>query len=130
MANINTSLNIVSVAAENVNASYNERTCVDGGGYWQPCGTVLMELEDGALVSVECDNTSCGDFGYRKYYEITADGFKWRWHESNMDDAADTSLEEINEILDSIESILNVDAVGLLDVAIDAIHTVAHHNWF
>ena len=125
-----TSMNIISVSAENINSLYSERTCVDGGGYWQPCGIALIELTNGMLVSVECDNTSCGDFGYRKYYEVAVDGFMWYWYESNMDGEADTPLERICEILNSIHGVIGVDPVDVLDGAIDAISIVAHYNCF
>lgn len=126
----NTSINIISVSAENTNRFFDEATCCTGGGYWQFQGIVLMEIANDTLVSVEIDNTSCGDLGYRKYYEITTDDLEWYWYDSNMDDAADTPLEDIVEILDSIEGIIGIDPVDLIDVAVDAINTVAKYNWF
>ena len=126
----NSLIKVVSVYGENVNTNYDwesDRTC---GNYWQPCGIALLELPNGTLVTVQYDNTSCGDLGYRRHYEVSINRFRWIWDESNMDDAVNTPDEKYFAIQDSIEGVLKFDVIELLHVARLAIRLAATENWF
>ena len=68
----------------------------------------------GHLVTVEVDNTSCGDFGSRYYVDVLADGYHWRYADGSMDDASIDAPEEIDDVLASISGVLGVDASGLI----------------
>lgn len=80
--------NIVSAWGAQTNPHCNLDTANNGGGYWQFSGGVVADLNNGQLVTVEVDDTSCGDFGSRVYFSVTADGFCWRFSDGTMDDAS------------------------------------------
>lgn len=52
-------------ATADYNQQYNPSTCNNGGGYWQPYGTLVVKLDSGETLFIEYDDTSCGDFGER-----------------------------------------------------------------
>ncbi len=56
--------NIVSAWGAQTNPHYDPDTANNGGGYWQFSGGIVVDL-NGQLVTVEVDDTSCGDFGSR-----------------------------------------------------------------
>ena len=127
----NNSIKVVSVYGENVNSNYDwEADRNVNGNYWQPCGVALLELPNGVLVTFEYDNTSCGDLGYRRHYEVSTNRFRWIWDKSNIDGAVNTPDEKFFAIQDSIEGVLKVNVFDLLYVATMAIRTVAVENWF
>ena len=94
---------LISVWGEETNPYANPDTCNDGGGYFQPSGGILVEV-DGEPVIVEVDDLSCGEFGTRSQYAIDAPkkGMKWYLNVGTMDDAMIDSDEEIEEVLDTV----------------------------
>lgn len=104
---------LLSVWGYPTNPEYNPDTANNGGGYWQFAGGIVADI-GGKLVTVEVDDTSCGDFGSRYYAGIFTDGFGWQFVDGGMDDASIDKPEEINDILDSASVLLGVDAVWLV----------------
>ena len=111
--------NIVSAWGLPTNPEYDPDTANNGGGYWQFAGGILADIS-GHLVTVEVDDTSCGDFGARVYIDVLADGYHWRYADGSMDDASIDAPEEIDDVLASISGVLGVDASGLIAAALSA----------
>lgn len=111
--------NIVSAWGFPTNPEYDPDTANNGGGYWQFAGGILADIS-GHLVTVEVDDTSCGDFGARVYVDVIADGYHWRYADGSMDNASIDAPEEIDAILASISGVLGVNATDLVSAALDA----------
>ena len=116
--------NIVSAWGERTNPHYDPDTANNGGGYWQFSGGVVVDL-NGQFVTVEVNDTSCGDFGSRYYVDVIADGYHWRFSDGTMDDASIDTPEEIDAVLASISGVLGVDAEALISAALNAANICA-----
>ena len=79
----------------------------------------------GQLVTVEVDDMSCGDFGSRVYFSVTADGFCWNFSDGTMDGASVDTSEDVLGVLRSISGVLGVDAEALISAALDAANICA-----
>lgn len=123
-------MEVISVYGVNANPFFSASKANNGGGYWQPCGVALISLDDGKLVTVDVDNTSCGDFGCRYSFAVEADGFFWGWNDSNMDWEHSDSPDKIDAIINSIGGVLGSDPFELLNLAVEAINIAARNNWF
>lgn len=121
-------MRILSVYGENVNSFYSLATCNNGGGYWQPCGVALISLDNGQLVTVEFNDSSCGDFGRRESFSVEVDGFKWGWNYSDMDGEYSNTDREINTIIDSIGGVLRCNPDDILNLAVHAINIAARYT--
>lgn len=110
---------ILSAWGRATNPAYDPDTANNGGGYWQFSGGILAEI-NGQLVTVEIDDSSCGDFGSRIYVDVIADGFCWRYVDGSMDDASIDEPEEVAGILASASGALGVDALALVCEAREA----------
>ncbi len=111
--------NIVSAWGLPTNPEYDPDTANNGGGYWQFAGGILADV-NGRPVTVEVDDTSCGDFGDRVYVDVLVDGYHWRYADGSMDDASIDAPEEIDAVLASISGVLGVNAADLVSAALDA----------
>ena len=111
--------NIVSAWGLPTNPEYDPDTANNGGGYWQFAGGILADV-NGRPVTVEVDDTSCGDFGARYYVDVIADGYHWRFVDGTMADASVDAPEEIDAVLSSISGVLGVNAADLVSAALDA----------
>ena len=111
--------NIVSAWGCPTTPTSDPDPATNGGGYWQFAGGILADIS-GHLVTVEVDDTSCGDFGSRVYIDVLADGYHWRYADGSMDDASIDAPEEIDDVLASISGVLGVDASGLIAAALSA----------
>lgn len=118
---------VVSAWGWATNPAYDPDTANNGGGYWQFSGGLVAYL-NGRLVTVEVDDTSCGDFGSRCYVGISADGFCWRFADGTMDAASIDAPEEVADILDSASGALGVDAWALVCEAREAASLCAHQE--
>ena len=116
--------NIVSAWGAQTNPHYDPDTANNGGGYWQFSGGIVVDL-NGQLVTVDVDDTSCGDFGSRVYFSVTADGFCWRFSDGTMDDASIDTPEDVLGVLRSISGVLGVDAEALISAALNAANVCA-----
>ena len=105
----------------------NPETAGDGGGYFQPAGGCLLQLPSGEEVVVELDDTSCGCFGTRRRWEITAParGMRWLFSTGSMDDASIDSDEDVDAILNSVWGCLGA-ADELLAIAREAVNMAAY----
>ena len=110
---------MLSVWGYPTNPAYSPDTANDGGGYWQFAGGIVAEINV-QLVTVEVDDSSCGDFGSRYIVDIFADGYAWSFCDGGMDDAAIDTPEHVEDVLDSASSVLGVDAWALVCEARDA----------
>lgn len=113
--------NIVSAFGWETNPYANAESANNGGGYSQPEGGCVLEI-NGDLLSVEVSDTSCGDFGSRIYAEIGAPAAQMRWSVcvGTMDDASIDSSEEIDAVADSIYGVTGLRLDDLIRVGIDA----------
>ena len=118
-------MNIISAWGNPTNPAYNPDAASNGGGYWQFAGGIVADL-NGQLVTVEIEDTSCGEFGSRYFVDIYADGLCWQFVDGSMDDAAVDAPEEIEDILDSASGVLDADAWALVCAARDAASICAH----
>lgn len=59
---------------------YDPSACGNGGGYWQPYGDCTIRLEDGKILNVSYDDTSCGDYGARWDMSISYKLDCWQLH--------------------------------------------------
>jgi hypothetical protein len=116
--------NIVSAWGAQTNLHYNPDTANNGGGYWQYAGGIVADI-GGQLVTVEVDDMSCGDFGSRVYFSVTADGFCWNFSDGTMDGASVDTSEDVLGVLRSISGVLGVDAEALISAALDAANICA-----
>ena len=117
-------LSIISAWGWETNPTYTPDFANDGGGYWQFAGGIVVNL-NGQLVAVDVDDTSCGDFGSRVYFSVTADGFCWRFSDGTMDDASIDTSEDVFGVLRSISGVLGVDAEALISAALNAANICA-----
>ena len=115
---------IVSAWGAQTNLHYDPDTANNGGGYWQFSGGIVVDL-NGQLVTVDVDDTSCGDFGSRVYFSVTADDFCWRFSDGTMDDASIDTPEDVLGVLRSISGVLGVDAEALISAALNAANICA-----
>ena len=121
--------NIVSAWGLPTNPEYDPDTVNNGGGYWQFAGGILVDIS-GRLISVEVDNTSCGDFGSRYFIDVTADGFRWRFVGGTMGGAPINFSKEIDDVLASISGVLGVNAADLMFAALDAADICAREVYY
>ena len=116
--------NILSAWGWATNPAYDPDTASNGGGYWQYAGGIVADV-NGQLVTVEVDNTSCGDFGSRYYVDVIADGYHWRFVGGTMADASIDAPEDVLDVFQSISGVLGVDAESLISAAHDAANICA-----
>ena len=108
------------------NPHYNPETANNGGGYSQPCGGMLVSLENGEYITVTVEDLSCGDFGTRIYWNMTCtDGRSYGGCFGSMDDAAiDDDWSE--DSLGSVSGVYGINARAMLRDAVDAVHFAAY----
>lgn len=116
--------NIVSGWGAQTNPHYDPDTANNGGGYWQFSGGIVVDL-NGQLVTVDVDDTSCGDFGSRVYFSVTGCRRCWRFSDGTMDDASIDTPEDVLGVLRSISGVLGVDAEALISAALNAANICA-----
>lgn len=92
--------------------AYNPYTANNGGGYWQFYGGAKFSAVNGRVVIVEVQDTSCGDFGTRIWYDITiqkaAKALEWHVNTGSMDDASIDPDETIDAVFAAIAKELGV----------------------
>ena len=115
---------VLSFWGANTNEFYDPDRSYNGGGYWQPSGGCLIAVS-GRLVVVEYDKYDCGDFGCRRSYTVDAPGYRWEWHESNLEGDGGAYYVPY----DSISGVLGINAEELLDAARDAVQIAASLGW-
>lgn len=123
----NMNIKILSFWGCETNPFANPETAGDGGGYFQPSGGCLLQLLNGEEIIAEVDDYSCGDFGTRKFWCITAPqhGMCWRVNIGTMDDACISSPEEVDAVLKSMHGVLGVSD-EILNITIAAVNMAAY----
>lgn len=99
---------VLAFWGEETNRFANGETCNNGGGYYQPAGGISAVLDDGTVCIVEYEDSSCGDFGTRKYMSVTIPGYCWDFSWGSMHDASNMSDEEFDECSRSMEGMLGI----------------------
>lgn len=109
MKNKKEEITIIGYFGHQSNPYYDPNFVCNGGGYFQYYGNVDFMTTDG-IFHVEYEDTSCGDFGNRNWYSITApDGEKYIFMYNEMDDQGDEPVvHEVNK--------RNIDEKYLIDI--------------
>ena len=107
------------------NPNANPETANNGGGYLQPCGGILVALENGEYLTINVEDMSCGDFGSRIGWTMeSTDGRSWYGCFGTMADAmVDNGWSE--DSLDSISGVYGVNSRAMLRDALDAANIAA-----
>lgn len=74
------------------NHAYNPETANNGGGYWQFWGDCQIVTSTGAVINVEFNNSSCGDFGHRYNMKLMYDNDEFNIWEDNVSDYSDDEI--------------------------------------
>ena len=119
------SIKILSAWGEEMNPFADPETANNGGGYLQPSGGVVAEV-NGLTVKVELSDTSCGDFGRRVHYVIECPERGETWYYADDTMSNDELLEEDNE--DALRGMQDVLGVGyeLIRAAYKAVHKAVY----
>lgn len=119
---------MISFWGEETNPTANPNTANNGGGYSQPEGGILVELENGEHIVVTVCDSSCGDFGSRIDWSIEMpDGRQFGGCYGTMSDAS-IDEEWSDDSLDSVSRIYGVDAWAMVADALDAAHFAVAMN--
>lgn len=116
--------------------SYNPATSSTGGDYWQFVGGAMFAIDDGRRVVVDVNDQSCGDFGSRRWYDITVQdaetALQWGVNMGTMDDASIDPPEVIDAVLAAIAERLGTsltDVEALISQATHAASEAAYDAW-
>lgn len=88
-------IELVAVDAKESNPFANERTCGNGGGYFQPSGWAILRVGGRYLMATFADY-SCGDFGSRISLEVISGRDHFYFNFGTMDDFHN-EVHSINE---------------------------------
>ena len=104
--------------------AYDPDTANNGGGYWQFYGGAKFSAVNGQVIIVEVQDTSCGDFGTRIWYDITVQSatkaLEWHVNTGTMDDASIDSQETIDAVFAAISGELGILPEDVYDMLCDA----------
>lgn len=119
---------LISFWGEETNSFANSATANNGGGYSQPSGGMLVELENGEHITVTVDDMSCGEFGSRIFWSMEcSDGREFGGCFGTMSDAC-IDEEWTDDSLASVSGIYGLNAWAMLADALDAVHFAASMN--
>lgn len=86
-------VNLISVTGWET-GNYDAERCNNGGAYWQYAGAVTLSA-DGQHISIEIEDTSCGDFGQRWSAVVAMpDGTEWCWGCDEVDNVGSSNYDE------------------------------------
>ena len=103
-----------------------EKAC-NGGGYFQPAGGCLVEVEGKGPVVVYYYDGDLGDFGWTADWTLQApNGTTWCWTEGNSGDCRIDPPHVVEAIRDAIYDKLGVDPADLQHLAYEAVHMAAY----
>lgn len=100
----------IHLLGEETNPFACAEKCNDGGGYFQPAGGAVVELEDGTACIVEYEDSSCGDFGSRKSVSFSAPGYYAKISWGAMSDACIDSEDVQDSVMASVSGFFGIDA--------------------
>lgn len=120
-------MKVLSFWGKETNPFADSKTANNGGGYFQPSGGCLIQLDGGEEVVVELEDDSCGDFGTRERWSIAAParGMRWLFTIGTMDDASIDSDEEVEAVLNSVYGCLGA-ADDLLVITRESVNMAAY----
>lgn len=120
-------MEIKNVSAD-FNPCYDPSRSNNGGGYWQPCGTCTVTLEDGSTMSATYADTSCGDFGDRWMAVLTVGGEQFVFAEDEVGTSCERQEQlavERDEEADRFFDCFGVEAKEVVDSVAKAIGDAA-----
>lgn len=113
--------------------AYNPDTANNGGGYWQFYGGAIFSAVNGQIVIMEVQDTSCGDFGTRRQYDISVQdatkALEWHVNTGTMDDASIDPDETIDAVFVAIAKELNISPEDVDDMLCDACRGANEVAW-
>nr|DAO63234.1 MAG TPA: hypothetical protein [Caudoviricetes sp.] len=113
--------------------AYNPDTANNGGGYWQFYGGAVFSAENGQVVIVEVQDTSCGDFGTRRQYDISVQdatkALEWYINTGSMDDASIDPDETIDAVFAAVAKELGVLPGDIYNMLCDACRGANEVAW-
>lgn len=116
---------VTSFWGAETNASANADTCWDGGGYFQPAGGCVLAVSGYGNVVVEYGDFSCGDFGSREHWAITApNGDHWFVSMGTMSDCS--SDEDVAGFLYAIRHRMRLEPEQMLNTVRKAVDMAAY----
>lgn len=119
-------MKVISFWGKETNPFANADTCCNGGGYFQPSGGCLLEVPACGKVVVEYSDYSCGDFGSREHWHVTApNGDHWFVSIGSMDDCSDN--ESIGGFLYAIWHRLHMDTDKMMRTVRKAVCLAAYN---
>lgn len=125
--------NIVSFWGDETNPFANPDLCNNGGGYYQPCGGAVYNVNGVGDIVVEYSDTSCGDFGARWDAVIKAPtGRAWCVSIDHVSVMTDMDMEEEEyqnrRAIRQASRALGFDAWELIDCTREAVDLAAYGN--
>lgn len=113
--------------------NYDPSTANNGGDYWQFVGGAMFATEDGHHVIIDVDDQSCGDFGTRRWYDITvqdvAAALTWGVNMGSMDDASIDPPEVIDAVLAAIAAELRTSSTDVEALIRQATRAASEVAW-
>lgn len=118
-------ISVLSASGEETNPFADSSTSGNGGGYFQPSGDVRLLTSNGVHIDVRFKDTSCGDFGTRKSWEIRSGMHEWGVQDCTMD-ACDEDQLHIDIVRMDIAEKIGVDLYVIMHVAESAVRDAAY----
>ena len=118
-------MKVLSFWGKETNSCANADTCFDGGGYFQPAGGCLLDVPGCGKVVVEYGDYSCGEFGSREHWTVTApNGDHWFASIGSMEDCSDN--ESIDGFLYALQHRLHLTPDKMMRTVRNAVYLAAY----
>lgn len=122
----------INVTCADYDPCYDPSACGNGGGYWQPYGDCTVCLEDGTILRVKYDDTSCGDYGARWDMTITCGVESWYLYVDEIGADAETQAEHDahnTAVIAALERRFGIDVIDLIHQVKHAISDAARDKY-
>lgn len=118
-------MKVLSFWGKETNSCANADMCFDGGGYFQPAGGCLLDVPGCGKVVVEYGDYSCGGFGSREHWTVTApNGDRWFASIGSMEDCSDN--ESIDGFLYALRHRLHLTPDKMMRTVRNAVYLAAY----